>query len=106
MQTSPLFVLLGWSALIIEYPLIYSVSWLSGIAESKNVSDKQMISMLFALINASIKGALTKSWVDIPLRFQWKKLNLEDFIEPGLISMSPDCNYSKSCKFKEYMSRI
>ena len=29
--------------------------------ESTNVSDKQMMSMLFALINASIKGTLTKS---------------------------------------------
>ena len=46
---------LGWSALIIEYPLIYSPSSLSGIFESKYVSEKQMMSMLFALINASIK---------------------------------------------------
>ena len=31
---------------------------LSGIVEFKNVSDKQMMSMFFALINASIKGTL------------------------------------------------
>ena len=71
METSPLFVLLRWSALIIEYPLIYSLSSLSGIVESKNVSVKEMMSMLFALINASIKVNLTKSWAAIPLRLQW-----------------------------------
>ena len=78
-----------------EYPLIYSLSSLSGIVESKNVSDKQMMSMLFALINASIKGILTKSRGAIPLRFQWQKFSLEDSVGPGLISMSPDCNNSK-----------
>ena len=71
MQAPPLFVLGGWSALIIEYPLIYSLSSLSGIVESKNVSVKEMMSMLFALINASIKVNLTKSWAAIPLRLQW-----------------------------------
>ena len=40
MPTIPLFVLLVWSALIIEYPVTYSLSSLRGIVESKNVSDK------------------------------------------------------------------
>ena len=97
MQIPPLFVLLEWSALI-KYPLIYSLSSLSGIIKSKNVSYKQMVSMLFALINASIRGTLTKSWPAIPLRFQWQKFSLEDFIGPGLISMSSDCNNRKWCK--------
>ena len=95
MRKLPLFVLLGWSALIIKYPLIDSLSSLSRIVESKNVPGKHMISMLFALINASIKGTLTKSWAAIPLRFQWQKFSLEDFIGPGLISISPDPNNSK-----------
>ena len=47
MQT-PLFVSLGWSALIIEHALIYSFLSLSGIVESKIVSDKQIMSMFFA----------------------------------------------------------
>ena len=68
---------------------------LSGIVESKNVSGKQMMSMFFALINASIRSTLTKSWAAIPLRFQWQKFSLEDFIWPKLISMSFDCNNSK-----------
>ena len=58
---------------------VYSFSLLYGIVESKNVSDKQMILMLLALLNASIKGTLTKSWAAILLRFLWQKLNLEDF---------------------------
>ena len=106
MQTTPLFVLLGWFALIIWYPLIYSLSSISGIGESKKVSGNHMMSMLFALINASIKGTLIKSWAAIPLRFQWQKFSFEDFIGPGLISMPPDCNNSKWCKLKEYMTRI
>ena len=48
---------------------------------------KKMMSMIFAFINASIKGALTKSWAAIALRFQWEKFSLEDFIGPGLSSM-------------------
>ena len=80
------------------------MSSLSGIDESENVSDKQMMSMLFALINASIKGILTKSWAVTPLRFQWQKFGLEDFIGPGLISMWPDCNKSKCWKLKEFMT--
>ena len=67
MRKLPLFVLLGWSALIIKYPLIYSLSSFSGIFESKNLSDKQMISMLFTLINACT------------LRFQCQKFSLKDF---------------------------
>ena len=70
MQTPPLFVLLGWPVLIIEYPLIYGLSSLSGIVESKNVSNKLMMSMLFPLINASIKGTLAKQLAGIPLRYQ------------------------------------
>ena len=58
MQTRPPFVLLEESAFIIEHLLIYGVSSLSRIVESKNVSDKQMMSMLFALINVSIQGTL------------------------------------------------
>ena len=61
------------------------------IVESKNVS-KQVKSILFPLINASIKGNSTKSRVAIAFRFQWQKLSLEDFFGPGLISVSPDCN--------------
>ena len=98
------FVLLGWSALIIEYLLIYSLSSLSGIVEPKNVSDKQIVSMLFALINASIKITLTKWWAEIPLRFQWQKFSLHrtwtDF------NITCCSNNSKWCKLKEYMARI
>ena len=90
----------GWFALIIEYPIKYSLSSLSGIVEPKNVSDKRMMSMLFALINASIKGTLTKPWAAILLRFQWQKFSLEDFIVPGLISMSCDCNDTEWDKSK------
>ena len=59
-----------------------------------------MMSMLFALINASVKGTLTKPWAAILLRFQWQKFSHEDFIVPGLISMSRDCNDTKWGKSK------
>ena len=95
-------VLTKWD---VTYPLIYNLSSLNGIVESKNVSGKQMMPMLFASINAS-KVTLTKSWAAIPLRFQWQKFSLEDFLGPGLISMSLDCSNSKWCKLKEYMTRI
>ena len=39
MQTPPLFVWLGWSVFIIEYHLMYSLSSMGGVGESKNVSD-------------------------------------------------------------------
>ena len=91
---------------------------LSGIVKcfwqtNKNVSDKQIMSMLFTLINILNKGTLTKSWATIrdfnftiEMRFQWQKFSLEDFIGPGLISMLPDCNNSKWCKIKEYIIRM
>ena len=49
MQTHPLF------------PLIYSLSSLSWIVDFEHVSEKQMMSVLFALIKASIAGTLIKS---------------------------------------------
>ena len=64
MQMPSLFVLLGWSALIVKYPVVYSPSSFSGNVESKYFSDKQMMSILFFLIGASIKDTLTK----LPLR--------------------------------------
>ena len=64
------------------------------------------MSILFALINAFVKGFLTKSWALYHWDSNGKKFSLEDFIGPGLISMSPDCNNSKWCKLKEYMTRI
>ena len=65
MQTPSLSVLRGWSVLIVKYPVVYSLSSLSGNVESKYFSDKRMMSVLFFLIDASIKGTLTK----LPLRF-------------------------------------
>ena len=45
------------------------------------MSDEETMSMLFTLINASIKCTLTKSWAGISLRFQWRKFGLGDFID-------------------------
>ena len=93
MQTPPLFVWLGWSVFIIEYHLIYNLSSMGGVGESKNVSD--------CFNKFSIKVTLTKSLAAMPLRFQWQK-----FIGTGLISMSPDCDNSKLCKLEQCMTRI
>ena len=49
-------MLLGWFALSIECPFTYTLSPSSGIVESKNVSDEQMMSILFALISALLKA--------------------------------------------------
>ena len=67
---------LAWSAQLslIWLPLyIYSLLSSSGIVQSKNVSDKQMMPMLLTLINVSIKGALRKSLGVLLLIFQGQK---------------------------------
>lgn len=58
------------------FPLIYSLLSLSWIVDFEHVSEKQMMSVLFVLIKASIAGTLIKSGATISLKFQWQKFSL------------------------------
>ena len=62
MQTTPRLMLFGWSALSNEYPFICMFRSSSGMVESKNVSDRQTMSILLVLvvIKVSINDILIK----------------------------------------------
>lgn len=65
---------LGWSARNIEYPLMskFVSSWAT--VESTKILDKHTMSKFCAIIKASNKDTLTKSWAVKPFKFQWQNL--------------------------------
>ena len=69
MQTSPRLLFDGWSERTRLYPSISKLSLLVGILESRQVSDKQIISNLWIAIYALKRNILAKLCANMLLGF-------------------------------------
>ena len=65
-----------------------------GMEESRNVSDKQMVSISLTSMKPK-RDNLINLWTATPFIFQWQNLRAEPLRDPGLDSLSPDFNKRK-----------